>query len=76
MHGNNLNSKIESIKNSGILLKYLKVYLSIYLAIISKNMFLKYNHKNKIAKMPTTERNVPRTILLFFDEISLSCDRL
>ena len=66
-HWNNLNSKIESIKNNGILLKHQKVYLCIYLAIILKNMFLKYNHKNKIAKMPSKGRNDPRTMLLFFD---------
>ena len=63
MRGNNLNWKIESMKNSGILLKYLKVYLGIYLAIISKNMFLKYNNKNKIAK----KSQKPHFYLPFFD---------
>ena len=52
MHGTNLNSKILSIKINAILLKYRKEYLSIYLAIISKTMFLKYDNKNKIARNP------------------------
>ena len=52
MHGTNLNSKILSIKIIAILPKYQKENLFIYLAIISKTMFLKYDHKNTIARNP------------------------